>query len=59
MDVLWFNLIFSLNFFLSMGMYDNEFETKVNNNLTEDQIYLCCIPVKLGHQLEAWMDNLQ
>ena len=28
-------------------MYDNEFETKVNNNLTEDQIYLRCIPVKL------------
>ena len=42
-----------------MGMYDSEFETKVNNNLTEDQIYLCCIPVKLRHQLEVWMDNLQ
>ena len=32
---------------------------KVNNNLTEDQIDLCCIPVKLRHQLEAWMYNLR
>ena len=40
-------------------MYVSEFETKVNNNLTEDQIYLSCIPVKRRHQLEVWMDNLQ
>lgn len=40
-------------------MFDNEFETKVNDNLTKDQVDLCRIPVKLRHQLEAWMDNLQ
>ena len=32
---------------------------KVNNNLTEHQIDLYCIPVKLRHQLEAWMYNLR